>query len=458
MNNLISTIAAISTPPGKGGVALIRISGDDAIAIAEKCFIPKSKTPLSQCAPRVAVYGDVVFENEKIDDAMATVFKSPASYTGEDTVEISCHGGILISRTVLEAVFAAGAVPATAGEFSRRAFMNGKISLSDAEAIGMLLEAKTHSQILLNSSASRTRLSQKIEALHSTVILLLSTMYAKIDYPDEDLADMTHDEIRAELDAIKSSLCSLAESYKTGRAINEGIRTVICGKPNVGKSTLYNTLCGGNYAIVSEYEGTTRDLLERTVSLGQVTLNLCDTAGIRSTDAPVEQIGISLSREKISEAELIFATFDGSRELDEYDCELIDTLKASSATIVAVINKGDLPRIIDKEKIESAFENTVTLTASASADGLKKVVERLFYDERLTLGEDAIVSSARQYSSLVSAIGHIERAIGVLSSGYPFDIVSSDIEECAIALSELDGRAVSEDIVSGIFSHFCVGK
>ena len=458
MNNLTSTIAAISTPPGKGGVALIRISGADAVSIAEKCFVPKGRLPLCECAPRTAIYGDVIFEGERIDDAIATVFRNGASYTGEDTVEISCHGGILISRTVLEAVLAAGAVPASAGEFTRRAFINGKLSLSDAEAIGMLLEAKTHSQILLNSSSSRNKLNEKTQELHSSVILLLSTMYAKIDYPDEDLADMSSAEIVEALQKINTSLTSLAKSYKTGRAINEGIQTVICGKPNVGKSTLYNTLCGGNYAIVSEYEGTTRDLLERTVSLGSVTLNLCDTAGIRKTDAPVEQIGISLSREKISDAELIFAVFDGSRSLDEYDLELIETLSSAKATVIAVINKGDLSQVIDSKKIENAFENTVYMSASSSKDVLKSVVEKLFYDEQLTLGEDAIVSSARQYSTLVAAKEHIELAISALSAGYPFDIASSDIEACAAALSELDGRAVSEDVVSGIFSHFCVGK
>ncbi len=458
MNNLTSTIAAITTPPGKGGVALIRVSGDEAISVAERCFIPKNGKPLSSCPSRVAVYGDVVFEGEKIDDAIATVFRAPASYTGEDTVEISCHGGTLISRTALEAVLAAGAIPAAAGEFTRRAFVGGKISLSDAEAIGMLLEAKTHSQILLNASKSRGRLAEKISQVHSALVLLLSTMYAKIDYPDEDLADMSATELCERLRGIRAELSSLIATYKTGRAINEGIQTVICGKPNVGKSTLYNTLSGGDYAIVSEYEGTTRDVLERTVALGKVTLHLFDTAGIRDTDAPVEQIGISLSREKIANAELIFAVFDGSRPLDSYDLELIETLKAASATVIAIINKGDLLRVIDDTPIKEAFSDIVYMTARSSADELRKIVEELFCDGALTVGGDAIVSSARQYASLLRAREHIENAENALSAGYPFDIASSDIEACVGALSELDGRAVSEDIVSGIFSHFCVGK
>ncbi len=458
MNNLTSTIAAISTPPGKGGVALIRISGDEAIAIAEKCFLPKNSKPLSTQESRKAVYGDVIFEGEKIDDAIATLFRAPASYTGEDTVEIACHGGVLISRTVLEAVFAAGAIPATAGEFTRRAFVGGKISLSDAEAIGMLLEAKTHSQILLNSSNSRDNLAKKIEEIHSSLLLLLSTMYAKIDYPDEDLADMTSDELRIALGKSDKQLSSLIATYKTGRAINEGIETVICGKPNVGKSTLYNTLSGGEYAIVSEYEGTTRDVLERTVSLGQVTLNLFDTAGIRETDAPVEKIGISLSREKIASAELIFAVFDGSRALDEYDLELIETLKNVSATVIAIINKSDLEKKADDAKIKEAFSQVIYMTAKEGAEELRNIVEGLFCDGKLNVGADAIVSSARQYASILRAKECIENAEKALAAGYPFDIASSDIEACVGALAEVDGRAVSEDIVSGIFSHFCVGK
>ena len=458
MNNLTSTIAAISTPPGKGGVALIRKSGDEAIKVAERCFIPKSNRPLSSYESRVAVYGDVIFEGKKIDDAMATVFRAPQSYTGEDTVEISCHGGMLISHTVLCAVLASGAVAASAGEFTKRAFLSGKLSLSDAEAIGMLLEAKTHSQILLNSSSSRSSLSRKTEQLHADLISLLSSMYAKIDYPEEDLADVTPEQLQTKLYNIQDQLDALCDSYKTGKAINEGVATVICGKPNVGKSTLYNMLCGGNYAIVSEYEGTTRDVLEKTVSLGVVTLNLCDTAGIRDTDAPIEQIGIELSREKISSSELIFAVFDCSRPLDEYDLSLIEQLRDVQSTVIAVINKTDLENAIDTSVIESNFEHTVKLCAKQNADELCRIVERLFCDESLSIGTDAVVANARQHASLLQTKEYIRSALDALSANLPYDIVSSDMESAASAISELDGRAVSEDVVAGIFHNFCVGK
>lgn len=459
MNNPTATITAISTPSGKGGVALIRTSGTDAVSIVSKCFIPKSNKPLSEYPSRTSVYGDVILDGERIDDAIATIFRAPNSYTGEDTVEITCHGGMLITKTVLEAVLACGAHPAEAGEFTRRAFISGKLSLTDAEAIGSLLEAKTHSQILLNSHTSRNRLNEEISSLHEGLLSLMTTLYANIDFPEEDLADLTPDEVLRILESALEKLNKLCASYKTGHAVNEGISTVICGKPNVGKSTLYNTLCKGEYAIVSEYAGTTRDLLEKTVSLGRVTLNLVDTAGIHETDAPVEKIGISLSRKKIEESELIFLVLDGSSSLDGEDFELIEALSNSNVPIIAIINKSDLPQKADTAFINEKFENVVTISAkNGGEEELSAIVDRLFTDEKISIGSDAIVSGARQYASLIRARDFLLSAASAQKAGYPSDLVSSDVSLAISALSELDGRAVNEDIISGIFSHFCVGK
>ncbi len=459
MNNPTATITAISTPSGKGGVALIRTSGDDAVSIVSKCFIPRSNKPLSEYPSRTAVYGDVILNGEKIDDAVATIFRAPASYTGEDTVEITCHGGFLITKTVLEAVLACGAKAAEAGEFTRRAFLSGKLSLTDAEAIGSLLEAKTHSQILLNSHTSRTRMNEEISSLSESLLLLMSSLYASIDFPDEDLAELSPEETLETLENALSKIEALLKTYKTGHAINEGIPTVICGKPNVGKSTLYNTLCRGEYAIVSEYAGTTRDLLEKTVSLGRVTLNLTDTAGIHETDAPVEKIGISLSKKKIEESELILLVLDGSSPLDCEDFELIEHLRLASVPVIAIINKSDLEQKADAEFIRQNFEYVVTISAKNGGENeLSTIVDKLFTDEKVSLGSDAIVSGARQYASLIRARDFLTSAISSHKAGYPSDLVSSDVSLAISSLSELDGRAVNEDIISGIFSHFCVGK
>ena len=257
-----NVIAAISTPPGKGGVAVIRISGDGAFEIAEKIFLPISNKKISDYPPRTQIYGYVIYNEEKIDDGMLTLFPAPRSYTGEDTVEISCHGGMLITRTVLEAVLSAGAVPAEAGEFTRRAFINGKLSLSEAEAIGTLLEASSYEQIKLSSSPARTKLNEAISSVRNGLISLMSSIYARIDYPDEDLGEFSDEESKNALIRIRSELDRLIATYRTGRAINEGISTVICGKPNVGKSTLYNLLIGEDAAIVTDIAGTTRDILE----------------------------------------------------------------------------------------------------------------------------------------------------------------------------------------------------
>lgn len=459
MNNPTKTISAISTPSGKGGVALIRTTGTDAIEIISKCFVPRSKKPFREYPSRVAVYGDVILEGEKIDDAIAIIYRAPNSYTGEDTVEITCHGGVLITKTVLEAVLASGAVLAEAGEFTRRAFMSGKLSLTDAEAIGSLLEAKTHSQILLNSSSSRNKLSEEIKSLSDGLVLLLSTLYAKIDFPEEDLIDLTSNEITEKLESSLEGIEKLSATYRTGHAINEGIPTVICGRPNVGKSTLYNLLCQGDFAIVSEYAGTTRDVLEKTVALGKVTLNLTDTAGIRKTDTPVEKIGISLSKKKIEESELIFLTLDGSSPFDEEDLSLIDELSSSQVPVIAIINKCDLDTKADLSVLEGRFDYIVKMSAKkGSADELSSIVDKLFTDEKISIGKEAIVSGARQYASLCRAKEFLRSSLDAIRCGLPSDIYSSDVELAVSALSELDGRAVSEDIVTGIFSHFCVGK
>ena len=458
------TIAAISTPSGKGGVAIIRISGDDAIRVGDAVFRPRCKRPLSTLAPRTQIYGDILNGGVCVDDGMATVFRAPKSYTGEDIVEISCHGGILVTRTVLESVLAAGAVPAEAGEFTSRAFINGRLTLTEAEAVGDLLEAKSREQIRLASGASRERLSRYVAEIREGLTSLLSSTFARIDYPDEDLGDFTNEECISGLNDIKIRIERLMATYPTGKAISEGIRTVIVGKTNVGKSTLYNAILGEDAAIVTDIEGTTRDVLTREAPLGRVMLNLSDTAGVRSEERAdaVERIGIERTRAAISRAELVIAVFDGSRIADDEDIELLKTLADVTCPKIAIISKSDLARKFDTPLDQHGFDGVIELSVCAdelsAVKKLASTVEALFTDEKIAVGECAIVSSARHNASLIRALAFVNAAIEAFASGIYADAAASEIERALGAISELDGRAVTEDVVSDIFSKFCVGK
>ena len=463
MNNLTQVIAAVSTPPGKGGVAIIRMSGYGAFEIAEQVFFPISGRKFSEHKAREQVYGHIIQDGEKIDDVLATRFPAPHSYTGEDTVEIGCHGGILVTRCVLEALLRAGAVPATAGEFTRRAFINGRLTLTEAEAISDLLEAKSKEQLRLSGGDARAKLSGKIFEIRSSLVSLMSSIYARIDYPDEDLGDFSDGEVLDSLYNIKEECEKLLNTYRTGRAISEGIETVICGKPNAGKSSLYNLLLDEDAAIVTDIPGTTRDVLTSLVPLGRVMLKIADTAGIRESDDmdAVERIGVKKSRQMIEKSELLFAIFDISRPLDQEDELIIDAAKRVRVPKIALLNKNDLPAMIDERKF-SDFDAVIKI--SVKEDGgeiisdISRQVDRLFTDEKIIVGQDAIISSARQHAALTRCLDYVKTAVQSLELGFSQDAVSSDVERALGAISELDGRSVSEEIVSDIFSKFCVGK
>lgn len=460
---LSDTIAAISTPPGKGGVAVIRISGPDALGIAEKIFKPRGNKALSE-NPRMQIYGYILKAGESIDDGMATYFKEGSSYTGEATVEISCHGGMLISSEVLSAALAAGARAASAGEFTRRAFVNGRITLTEAEEIGLLLDAESYGQLKLSRFDSRARLGALLSDISTSLTHILSSVYARIDYPDEDLGELSERDIENSLRDVDRRIRMLLSTYKTGRAVREGIPTVIAGAPNAGKSTLYNILTGTDSAIVTDIAGTTRDVLEHTVSLGDVMLRLYDTAGIRGECADaVESIGIERSRERVLSCELVLALFDSSSPTGRDEEEFIELLKSARAEKIVILTKGDLESV-DTEKqtyLESLFGNTLLISERDFAQAVSAITERvtkLFTDERIKIGTDAIISTARQNSVLLRAAEHISCALSASEAGLMQDIVSSDVELALGAVSELEGSAVSEAVVSDIFSRFCVGK
>ena len=456
MSEFTSTIAAISTPPGKGGVAVIRLSGPEAFEIAARVFVPRGRrTPYD--TPRTAIYGDLLEGGSVVDDGIAVAFPAPHSYTGEDTVELSCHGGVLITRTVLEALLVAGATPAAPGEFTRRAYLSGRLGLSEVEAIGTLLEAKSTAQVHL--SAARGLLSGEIAELYREMLTLISNAEALIDFPEEDLTEIPEEEFLARLEKVLQRITALAASYRTGRAVAEGIRTVIVGRPNVGKSSLYNLLVGEEAAIVSDIPGTTRDILERTVPLGRVLLRLADTAGLRESGDRIESIGVDRARAAAAEADLILAVFDASMPLSEEDYALFSLAARPDAVRIALLNKSDLPTRLEVSELDGRFDAILPFSAKCGDKApLEGELDRLFTDGSLVIGDAPIVASARQYAALCHARDALLGAVEAMRAGLPADMMLCDLGAAMAALGEVDGRTVNEEIVDEIFHHFCVGK
>ncbi len=451
------TIAAISTAYGKGGVAIIRISGDESLSVAKKMLRLKS----NNIEPRRAYYCEILSDNEVIDDGILTYFKGPNSFTGEDVCEICCHGGIYVTRAVLQSAYASGAQPASAGEFTRRAYVNGKLTLSRAEAIGNVIDAKTDAQMRLSSSQARGILSSKIEKIRQSILSSISHAYATIDYPDEDIEEAEREEISTCLDLVISSLEELKKSYRAGRAVSEGIKCAIIGKPNAGKSSVYNMLLGQEAAIVTDIAGTTRDVIESTLSLGGVTLNIADTAGIHDTQDRVEKIGIERAKTRASEAELLLCVFDSSQRESDEDEYIIECANGKSA--IAIINKSDKSSALSREfenKISSKFSHVVHVSAKnyEGAGALGDIVSKMYDLGDINLSSDAVISSARAFSSVSLALEKALDAREALLLGQTPDIICFALENALCELDMIDGRGASEEIVNTIFSRFCVGK
>ena len=462
--NILDTIAAVSTPYGKGGVALIRISGADAIAVADKIFKARSGKTIADAEHGKMTYGEIFMpgESDSIDDVMAVAFRSPHSFTGEDTVEISCHGGILVTRKVLSAVLLAGARAAEAGEFTRRAYISGKLKLNEAEALGDLLDARSESQLTLARGGMKGRLSDRMGELYDDLRKVLTGIYAVIDFPDEDLSEMSREEMESEIGRVAADVRRLADTYGTGRAVSEGIPTVICGRTNAGKSSVYNRILGYDAAIVTDVEGTTRDVLRETAILGKATLLLCDTAGLRRTDDKVESIGIERSLKEIEEAELVLAVFDGTRAPTDEDVALAERISSSGVAAIALINKSDICSEQSSGLLSlcSSFGKTVSVSAANGEgfDALAVAVEEMFIDRDIDIRNDAVVTGARQFAALNSCCELLYRALEDMRSGVSLDACCVGIECAMSALGEVDGREIGEEIVADIFSHFCVGK
>lgn len=454
---LFDTIAAISTPKGEGGIGIIRISGDKSFEILDKIFKPKN--PNKDLGFYQFNYGFIHDGEKVIDESMVVRMKAPKTYTCEDVVEINCHGGQFVTQKVLELVLKNGARHAEQGEFTKRAFMNGRIDLSQAEAVMDLIQGKTEKSISLSLDQLRGDLRDKINSFKKALLDITAHVNVVLDYPEEGIDDPLPVELRDNLEAVYEEATRLIESYDKGKKIKEGIKTVIVGKPNVGKSTLLNSLLREERAIVTHVAGTTRDVIEEVINIKGIPLVLVDTAGIRQTDDIVENIGVEKSKEFIEKADLVLLVFDASRELEDEDREVINQINENHKKVIVLLNKIDLERKIDLD--EYNFENIVEISAQKNV-GIEDMEEKIYsfiVDEKVEdSSEKLIITNVRHKTALEKTKDAIRNIFETIDMGLPMDLISVDLKEALDSLSEITGEISSEDILDHVFGNFCVGK
>ena len=455
----MSTIAAIATAPGTGGISVIRISGEKAFEVAEKVFKPANKKSVFEMKGYTACYGGIYSpkEGQKLDDGVLLIFRAPHSYTGEDTAEITCHGGVLITRRVLRACLEAGAVMAQAGEFTRRALLSGKMTLTQAEAVADMINSKSDQFLKCAAAQMDGALYKRIEAIKHIIMDLAVQISAWIDYPDEGLDSFEINSHIGQLTDCRLKLMLLLESYDVGQALRDGISVAIVGKPNVGKSTLMNLLVGCERSIVTDIEGTTRDIVEENVILGGTLFKLADCAGIRDTDNPVERIGVVKMERRLEQSPIVFAVFDYSRPLENDDYKLIEKLKGKN--VLCIINKTDLPNKLDMAYLASKFGRVIEISANnpASLKKLNEVAAKLVNPEKLDISA-GFIANERQREAALRAEEAIGKAIDGIKEGVTLDATGVMLETALSALAELTGESVSESIIDEVFKRFCVGK
>jgi tRNA modification GTPase len=457
---LHDTIAAISTPLGEGGIAVIRISGDDAIAVADRVF--KGKRPLSKAATHTVHYGFIVDPGtgERIDEALVTVMRAPRSFTMEDVVEVGCHGGIVAVRRVLEVLLANGARLAEPGEFTKRAFLNGRIDLTQAEAVIDLIRSKSDRASALALKQVEGKLADKIKALRETLVTLMAHIEVNIDYPEHDVEEMTNEYIKNTCQGLLEEIERLLAWSEQGKVLREGIVTAIVGKPNVGKSSLLNTLIRENKAIVTDIPGTTRDVIEEYITIKGIPLRLLDTAGIRDTSDVVEKIGVEKSKSALAEADLILLVLNYNEPLTEDELSLIEQI-GEKQTIV-VVNKTDLPQRLDVDYVRSRFEeDRIIMISVKSGHGLEQLedaISRMFFRGDIEGDDLTYVSNIRHIQLLKQAKRSLEEALAGAEQWMPIDMVQIDLRNAWEHLGEIIGDAVSESLIDQIFSKFCLGK
>lgn len=455
----MSTIAAISTAPGNAGIGIIRLSGDDCFKILQKIFKPKNKGKIKGYTIK---YGNIVkSENDEIiDEVLVSYFIAPKSYTKENMCEINSHGGIVVENQILEECLKNGAVLAEPGEFTKRAFMNGRIDLSQAEAVIDIINSKTEKEMMVAQRHLEGSLSKKIKDIQGEILNLMADIEASIDYPEYDIEETTNKKINDTLNSVEEKLLKLKNSFENGKILKEGIKTAIIGKPNVGKSSLLNLILGENRAIVSDIEGTTRDTIEEYINIKGIPLKIVDTAGIRKTNDEVEKIGVERSINNISNAELIIALFDDSRVFDDQDQKILDLIEGKKTIIL--INKIDLGKnlIKDNEKLKK-FKNNIIEFSTINETGLDKLynkIEELFKLNELDCENTEIITNNRHKQQILYALEDVAKGREGLETHMPVDITAICLKDILERLAEITGENVSEDIINEIFKKFCLGK
>lgn len=456
----MSDICAVSTPLAEGGIAVIRISGENAVDIASRVFFPTTCESVEGMAGYTCAYGNIKDKNGSIiDDGVLTVFRAPRSYTGENVCEISCHGGIFVTKKVLRLCLENGAELAQRGEFTKRALLNGKMSLTQAEAVMDTISAQGEYALASANLTREGRLFGRISAVSKRLVKILGELAAWVDYPEDDLPEVEEDTLRQSLKDSIAVTSKILADYDNGMIIKNGIDTCIAGKPNVGKSTLMNMLLGYERSIVTDIAGTTRDVIEESAKLGEYVLRLSDTAGLRPTDDKVEKIGVEIARSRLERCMLIMAVFDTSIPLDSEDRELLETIKELGKRTLIILNKSDLESKVDESEFRKYSDNIVYISAKNDDDRekIKAAVERLFsldsYDP-----DSTIFANERQKICAETADKYLRMALDSLEMGETLDAVTVMIDYAANALLELTGEKTTEAVITEVFAKFCVGK
>ena len=453
------TIAAVATAMGEGGIGIVRISGENALSILEKVFCSVKNRPTEN---RKLTYGFVTdnFTGEKIDEVMAVYMKAPHSYTAEDVVEIQCHGSIVSLRKILALVLKNGARLAEPGEFTKRAFLNGRLDLSQAEAVIDLVRAKSDKTFDVALSQLEGSFSKKIKEIRSDLVDILVNITVNIDYPDEDIEVITYENLISGLGNVKAKVDSLLATADTGRILREGLNIAIIGKPNVGKSSLMNALLRETRAIVTEIPGTTRDTIEEALTIRNIPVKLTDTAGIRHTDDVIEKIGIEKSKESFNKADLVIFMVDNSRPLDDEDREIIEYI--GDRKVLAVINKTDLENRLDISEIKRKLPHGIFIeTSMAREDGISRIedeIENLVYGGKVKQNDSMMVTNVRHKALLEEASSALRDAASMAGAGEALEFLEIDVNRAYEALGEIIGEAVNEDIINEVFARFCLGK
>ena len=454
------TISAIATAQGEGGIGIIRLSGDQAVEIAAKLFQPVSGRKLTDYETHRAIYGRIIDEDGRIiDEAIALLMKAPHSYTKEDVVELQCHGGVMPLRKTLALTYEHGARPAEGGEFTKRAFLNGRLDLSQAQAVMDIITAKTDRSLKLATGHLTGQFSQQIKDWRHEILGQIAHLEAAIDFPEDEVDDVVTEDVRGKVTAVRRQISKLLQTAGTGRILREGLMTAIVGKPNVGKSSLLNALLQEERAIVTDIPGTTRDSIEEYANVGGVPLRIIDTAGIRATEDVVERIGVEKSRQMIDQAALVLALFDGSRPLDHEDEEILSLLAGQEA--IVLLNKSDLAAVVTAEELSAKAAVPVIEISTKDYSGMDKLTDAIkekVYGGKVMADEGSFVSDERQANLLRNADRHLAAAITTIDAGLGLDFISIDLRSAWETLGEITGDTVGEDIIDEIFSKFCIGK